>query len=796
MFRKIPRPLFFLLALLLGASFFPNPDGNAPDAATSAAPCNPNATRFRGYSFLRPEIVDLRSAYAPFFMEWDDYYAAYFDTLDWQKKDNVEEWAARFCDLPDPKHVEQVVYKVSARDLQYLREATVRKKGSTELAYPFEDNSFAQCIVYNGCTEVVDYLLFARKCEDYAVAKSLQWRREPVRLEEMQLLIREGSQRLNQSESHFVRIRYWYQIIRLAHYAGQWGQVVGLYNEFEGKINRQRRPSIMQFWVLGHVAGALQKMGRYADAAYRYGQVFRHCVSKRSQAFRSFVIRNDADWEGALRLCQHDEERATLYLLRAARYRTTAVQDMEQVYELDAANPQLPLVLVSIVQELEKVLLRTPMTDQLFGKDRSILRQEVAANQLIDLQKLVRRAVADGKANNLSLWRSMDGYLEILAGDYYAAEQTFRHTERQLTDNEYDTHLREQIEIWRTVGMIRQLDTGKVFNYPLAASIPTMAVFKKHPAFEPFLRDYVAHYYAESRHPGKAALAAYQDLRVLLYNPDLALLEDLLREGRMGNQDYLDMAAKFDTSTGRRDLYAVLLEVKGMALLNANQPEAALLTLREIDESHRQVMKVFYPFLDTLFEKPHLQPAYSTPLGDMRGYNLLQFVEKLFSLELEAKSGEAVGDTMAAVHYFRLGLGYYNTSWFGYEWEIRDFLRTKRNWMRLAQGPVFPHPQAPFGNRENLDVEKARQYFGKALELAPDKSLLAARSMLMLARCEQKKWFCSPTCSYKPGSKIVPMPPPEVARYYDLFLREYGRTAYGQRMVRECKWLGAYASGR
>jgi hypothetical protein len=762
-----------------------------PDEA-AAAPCDPKRLVFPGYSFILPDIVETRSAYAPFFMKWDDYFTTTYDTVDWQKKENVEEWGKRFCDLPEPMDVEEVVYEVTARDLQYLRDLTVRKSGSTELGYPFKNNTFAQCIVYNGCTETVDYLLFARKCEDYATRDAYKWRLEPDRQPEMQLLITEGRQRLEQTESHFLRMRYWYQIVRMAHYAGQWGQVVGLYNEYEPKVTRKQH-SIISFWIMGHVAGALQKMGRYGDAAHRFALVFRHSSGKRKSAFRSFRIRNDDDWATALHLCQSDEDRATLFLLRAARYRSTAVADMQEVYTLDPANRQLPLVMVSMVQEIEKRFLRTPMTDKLYGQDKAALRQADAARHLLDLQAFVRKVVQDGKGHNPLLWRSLDGYLEVLAGDYYAAEQTFRKVERTLEREAYDDRVRDQIEVWRTVALIRQLDTGGVFNYALAFSVPKMDAYEKHPAFEPFLRDYISHYYSESRHPGKALLAAYQDVRVLLYNPDPMVLEDLLRAGRNGDADFLEMAAPFDTSAGRQDLYHKLLEAKGIAQLNAGQPEAALLTLRQIDEVHRPLMQKFYPFRDTLFEKTKSDPVYSSPLGDMNGYTRLEFVEKLFSLELEAKSAESAGEQAAAGYYYMLGLGYYNTSYFGYEWELRDYARQGHNWSRLAQGPVFPHPKAPLGNRENLDLSKALAYFQKAYELSPTQSLIAARSVLMLARCEQKIWFASPECKYLAGSKIIPRPPVSVSRYYDRFLRDYGNTGFGQRVIKECKWLGAYA---
>jgi hypothetical protein len=48
--------------------------------------------------------------------------------------------------------------------------------------------------------------------------------------------------------------------------------------------------------------------------------------------------------------------------------RAHLLEDMMQVYDLDPGNPQLDLMLVSEVQEIERVFLRTAVTDQMRGQ--------------------------------------------------------------------------------------------------------------------------------------------------------------------------------------------------------------------------------------------------------------------------------------------------------------------------------------------------------------------------------------------------------------------------------------------
>jgi hypothetical protein len=131
-------------------------------------------------------------------------------------------------------------------------------------------------------------------------------------------------------------------------------------------------------------------------------------------------------------------------------------------------------------------------------------------------------------------------------------------------------------------------------------------------------------------------------------------------------------------------------------------------------------------------------------------------------------------------------------SYFGHAWHAADAYRSGYNWLRLAQGPVFSLPNAPAGNRENIDVSRALAYFEKALAEAKDEEW-AARAAFMAARCQQKQWFCQPGNRYRAGTKLIPVLPPIYNTYYTLLLTKYRETKFFQQAIKECKWLAAYA---
>lgn len=772
--------LLLLLVLLLASSFDP-PAGRKEQAQGHCAGLTP----FYGYTFLDPEIINKSSAYAPFFTRWDDFYDKYYfnQTNDIQKEENVEEWIERFCGRPTPADVAYVVYEADIAEISGLHSAAADPKKRTPLPYRLTGNTFAEMIALNGCTEVTAYLMYAKKCEPYVVGNKTPWDTREQRATEMLDLVKEGLGRFNNTDSQFIKMRYAYQMVRLAHYAGDYSYAVDLYNYLLPKIER-KKPSIIYFWTLAHLAGALQKLGNYPEAAYRYSIVFRFCASKRTQAYRSFYIRNDDDWQKTLALCQTDQEKSTLYVIRAGGAHTFLMDDMKQVYSLDPANPQLDLMLISEVQQLERVYLRNSVTDLKKGPPVGSLSKESAANHLLDLQKFVRQALRDNKTPNPKLWRAIEGYLELLAGDQYAAEKRWDRLENQLDKSlTNDQKIQRQLQIWRCLLAIMKVDPKKGDADNEAFRIRSMTAFKWNPGLEPFLQQWLSEGYAANNHPGKAILTAFPP-NAIVYNPKMEVYDDLLALAETSSPILLERTMQIDTNPNR--IKAYLLDLKGAFLLSKGQPEAAVAVMKQIVPTELVRLTKYSPFREKVGEK------INRPVSDTLLLNRLEIAQKIIEFEFQAKSAAALNNPQAAVYWYKIGLGYYNMSYFGYEWEAMDNFRSGYNWLRLPQGPVFSLAGSPDGNHENTDVSLALSYFEKALQYTVDPEL-AARAAFMAARCQQKQWFCSRDCNYRSDSRLIPVLPEQYSGYYTLLISKYKNTKFYNGIIKECKWLAAYA---
>ena len=231
--------------------------------------CGPYDYGFYGYSFLNPKIINLDAKYATYFAGFEEIFKQTKPKSNVQQRDNISEWHERFCKLAKPEDIHQLVYKAPIRQLQVMRTNMSRK--DTHLPAFFANNTFATQLYNSGCWEAVDYLIYAKKCEPHVINSS-GWKTPERDTISMEYLINDGLRAFKKTKSHYFKLRYAYQMIRLAHYKKNYGQVLELYEYLMPKTDND--PSILEYWIEGHRAGALQKMGRYVESSYLYAKIF------------------------------------------------------------------------------------------------------------------------------------------------------------------------------------------------------------------------------------------------------------------------------------------------------------------------------------------------------------------------------------------------------------------------------------------------------------------------------------------------------------------------------------------
>lgn len=736
-----------------------------------AGDCGP-LNAFRGYTFINPYIVPLDPSLAGFFLDFDILSTLVPPPSQAQGIGNLDEWWERFCRIPDKADIGSLIYQADVSDLQDLRSAIVSEGVPISYLRPaIAANTFARYLHRHQCTETLDYLIFAKRCEPHVVVRK-NWDDRPTDRTGMRDLIEIGKIEFMETESHYFKLRYAYQIIRLAHYLRDYELTLELYEYLMPKIDND--PSILEYWIEGHRAGAIMALGDRVEASYIFSRIFEKCPSKRTSAYRSFDIRTDEEWKAINLLCANDHERAVLHILRANSENSRLVDEMWSVYNYEPKNRQLEYLALRELKRLEKDLLGLEFNDNRQTNKRFFnIPRSIAGERVIEFQGFVRRLVEAGNTARPEFWRLLEGYLELLAGDYYFAEKTFDELEE---DTRNDTLL-HQLEVWQTVLQILNLQQPVDEAEQKASEIQKRKIYSQYPDMGDFMRDRFTELYKNGGSSGKAFISQYR-LEDLQLNPQMNIIDDLLRIVRQDRRNRFEkqMVEKEDGTTFEPEL----LDLKSSLLLSQNLPEAALETLKEMNSSAWDNLDpvLYTPFVD------RLNDCVRCPVPDsLTTYNKGELIQALLDLDYQARAEQS--RNRAAYLYYRMGLAYYNMTYFGPSWQVLDEFRSGASLKRHVRGSnnfVIPYLDHELGNREFFDCSRARYLFQRARTLA-DNAELAARATFMEAKCEQNEFYVSAL----PGTVQ-----PHTA--FDFLADNFFETQFYQRAVRECQYFRAYVT--
>lgn len=717
------------------------------------------------YSFVRPGIVDPTIPSAPFFLDFERIYEVYGDQDREQVRTNLQEWHQRFCEVPEINDMGRLIYRASIRSLEQLKSAIRSKDRPVPIS--LQGNSFAIYLHRNGCRETVDYLIFAKRCEPYAVLDD-PWADRQKYLPAMRDLIEVGLREFRRTESHYFRLRYAYQIIRLAHYSQQYQRVLDLHEYLMPKTDND--PSIIDYWIMGHRAGALQALGQEVEAAYLFSRIFENEPGKRESAYRSFRIGSNAGWEALLARCRNEEEQATLYALRANSPKSRVVEEMKAIYALDPDNHHLEVLLLEAVKRMEKNLLGAS-----FNRYRRENRRyhnvpdRNAGRDVIRLREFVHRVNVEGGLARPQLWQMAEGYLALLAGDYYAAEGIFADLRPRLNQ----PMMREQLDALELVMDIVRIDElSDQTERRLAAIQFDNNLYRKFPDFPDLVFDKIAWLYEAFDRPAKSYLHRYR-VEDLIVHPQMEIIDSMLVLSRDPDLNRLERALLRDAST--QNLRNDLLDLKGMLQLAQDKQIPAVETLKQMDNVAKDDYVRINPFEERLNDCINCARRDS-----FRRYNREQVILRMQELEYKALADPEQGPR----NFYLIGLGRYNMTYFGYAWEGMDKFRSGISLKRPAMNEnpnLRPHPEYPDGNLEAFDCAPAQRYFELAAELARERDPeLAAKATFMAAKCEQNRYFAY-------GGE----------RTYQFFTQlrdEYAQTEFYQRAIAECAYFADFTS--
>ena len=203
----------------------------------------------------------------------------------WMKirsRENVNDWRRYFGETVSERAIHDLIYSSDAELVATLlttfdkgQPRTMRDSIVEAAAHNSLDNDPSDTLFLAEAIKAIEkqhdvpflrYLHYAHRCGPYVGSFPTWYYWSGSDTEEdtaatkaaMQQLIEEGLALHQNCRSDFLRLRYAYQIVRMARYAGQPKRAISLYDSLVGPNPTQ---SPIRFWALGHKAGAARMMG-------------------------------------------------------------------------------------------------------------------------------------------------------------------------------------------------------------------------------------------------------------------------------------------------------------------------------------------------------------------------------------------------------------------------------------------------------------------------------------------------------------------------------------------------------
>lgn len=700
------------------------------------------------YKFLNPEIINQPNN-KPLFFTFDRLYDYQWFSEQGRTQDNLSEWKKYFQNQPTTNDIKQLVYKATTKETKLIKNFVSGISGA--LSGKWRSNSAVKYLKSKRATDIVTYLLFAKKCEPYVASwDDSRWRSLPQKDKEaMQDLIINGNGAYLGTSNKFLKMRYAYQLTRLAHYSQNYPQTIKLYDKLVKPL-ANNSSSLIKYWALAHKAGALMLSGNKVKGAYLFAKVFDQCPSRRIQAYDSFKVGSNQAFRQILGLCQNNNETATVYLLRGIKPYANAIEEMQNIYQVVPSSPYLSLLLTREINKMEVNLLSADLSKNLafYQKFDGFPKQE-AIKYLKELKAMVAKVIQERKVKDVAIWQVANCYLEYVAGNPAKALRMLN----ALSVN--SAQLKTQAQVFRLAIKIAQLK--RITKTEENALFQQVRLLKhKH------LQDYLLNVF-------RRKLYAQGDIgKAYLCNAQNSSLPMPL------TMKIVDNLIAWEKQTTKKTLFE---ETLNSSLKNWYKIKATMY-LRE--DKLQDAIK-YYQLAGVskqLTDDPKsytISGRYGHPRRVVNKYTQKSLAQEILTLKKQPTNPQALLD---------LGNIYYNMTWFGNVWEaLEDYRSSSEAWS-------YRYNLKRKGTQvaRNFDMAYPLRYFNRAISLAHTKGNkeLAAKATYMAAKCEQMAYQVSK--DYKSRKSI----PAKYLTNFKLLQQQYSSTAYHQQVVKECAYYNYF----
>ncbi|MFT3826850.1 MAG: hypothetical protein QM731_23200 [Chitinophagaceae bacterium] len=659
--------------------------------------------------------------------------------------------------------------------------------------------------------EALGYLMYAKQVEPDVTGSWSEW--EPVQRDsaKMAKLIKNGQQLYNASKKDFIRLRYAYQVLRLAHYSHRYQDCLNWYDEL---VKSNTTPSVLQDLCVSLRAGALLHTGHNAEAAYIFSKLFSKSNVRKVSNYMSFdwcVKRFDENSrKECLAYCKNDEEKANMLGLFLLGSNETEIKALQQIYNIYPASSILQLLTVREIQKQEEHYFTPSLRSSVAERGLYNYYGSMPDSALKNMQRDTRalsgfcKTAATGKNGNKGFYLLAAAHTAMIGKDFTAS--------RQLLDEAKKASLSQQLQDqWAMTNLVltinQQQKIDAAFEAQLLPSIQWLEKkAKDDQEYAKFYRrlfaDVLSAKYEDSNNKVRDlfCIAVADKINADYVKESWGYYSqsfDMLRNKLTAEQVEETIRLMESKTTTAYEKYLIsratfkaedVNDVAGTAWLRRFNFTEAEKWFKKIPANYYakepyHTYMAANPFADLLLD------VHAPTKQDTVRYTKLTFTQRM--LKLEQQLNVAKNNEQMARLCYEIAKGLYHMSYWGNSWMMVQYGWGSSEW---------DNSDTSSKTSDYYSVQKAKNYYLQAYKLSGDANF-KARSLFMAAKCDQKQAGILPNTyadDYKKQLSVWLSDFDKRNSYFTTLNRQYASTAFYKEAFNTCSYLKDFVqkSGR
>lgn len=660
------------------------------------------------YNLFNQEIMS-DERYRPFLL----IYGSRYYTNDTLRNGNIEEWR-QYLGLSYDE-TKYLVFKASRSDLQNL------SKGKRAVD---ENLSFASADFMKNQKQALLYLAYAKYLEPYmriipGEDTDFYWdlpeyehNAGDLDYEKVKTVLTKS---WNAESDNELKLRYGYQLVRLAHYTRRYQEAVQLFEQY---VEPLKMSTEMYYYALAQKAGALRGMGETQRANRDFIRVFANSYDLKTMAYTSLTMGwdNEINFADFVAGAADNNERNDIFFMMGYSDFNNPVNEIEKIVVTDPNAIQAKVLMVRAINMLERRMLLSyvPWGE---GDDRSrypYLGQDDTEGRAFFNQALRVSDMQRDKASDKNFWNLASSYLHFLNKDFELANNCLGNV--KSTDADYMAmvkNLTAYIDICRQPKIDANTERYLYDNY--ANMIKGEESYSLNMADNSFIGMVLSNRYGLQGEKAKSFLTL-RHVKAIEDNPDESLLDDIQSFLNKKKKTQLEEYIAATSTTEMANTNNYLAYVKGVLRLTEGDFKTAK-GLFEKQTRLKMSRRLFGHNIEVYYsgdEKDIMRDDYIADFSFIHD-NMTEVEVADALMQLDKIGKKEKGDESAKANYLIANF-FYNVSRTGY---YRQYLRFDNNngfsyWKYGPDANVY---------KNTLDLSSA--YLEKAKKSAEDRELKA-----------------------------------------------------------------------